>query len=250
MAEELAVGIALTTDPERTRGKLVEFCRCLSEASGMKVTPHGMWHYHHLLDALAATQLDLVWLPPILALRATGSGVCRPIALPVRHGVSTYSTALFTRPDSQIRTIEDLKGVRAAWVDRQSASGYLIIRALLRSKGVALDAAFAENTFLGAHDAVARAVLDGDADVGATFVYLDPDSSTGVAFPKSAGWGKARVHTICYAGSIPSDVIAVGKHLDDTTRSLVQKVLVDAPEHAELGRAAVAEVLGVRAATL
>jgi phosphonate transport system substrate-binding protein len=237
MAETIAVGIALTTDPDKTRGLLDQFCRSLASATGMQVTAHGLWHYHHLLEALAGGELDLVWLPPILALRATGTGRVIPIALPVRHGVSTYSTALFARPDSRVRTLEDLKGVRAAWVDRQSASGYLVVRALLRSRGVDLDAAFSDEKFLGTHDGVAQAVLSGEVDVGATFVYLDPDASAGGSFPTRAGWGDARVHMVCFAGSIPSDVIGANKRLAERTRWMIQRALVDGA-HKDLRRAA------------
>ena len=227
MADSLAVGIALTTDPEKSRGKLEEFCRCLANATGVAVTAHGMWHYHHLLEALKARELDLVWLPPILALRATASTGCIPIALPVRHGVSTYSTALFTRTDSKIQSLDDLKGVSAAWVDRQSAAGYLIVRALLRSQQVDLDAAFTHEKFLGAHDAVAGAVLDGEVDVGATFAHFDPDADPNVESPAAAGWGDGEVHIICSAGPIPSDIIAANRHLSADTRGVVQKALVD-----------------------
>lgn len=231
----IALGIALTTDPERSRGQLEELCRCMSEAVGESVTAHGMWHYHHLLEALQSGDLDLVWLPPVLALRATARGHCVPIALPVRHGVSTYSTALFTRPDSKIRGIDDLSGVSAAWVDRQSAAGYLIIRALLQFKEVDLETAFSHEVFLGTHDAVADAVLEGDVDVGATFVYLDPDASTGT--PKAAGWGDRQVHMICFAGSIPSDLIAANKKMDEGLRARLQSALVDG-DNPELSRAA------------
>lgn len=203
----------------------------------MDVAAHGMWHYHHLLEAVVSDQVQLVWLPPVLALRATGQGTIVPIALPVRHGVSTYSTALFTRASSPIRKVEDLHNLRAAWVDRQSASGYLIIRALLRSKGVDVDAAFTSNQFYGAHDAVADAVLNEEADVGSTFVYLDPDSSTGIAFPKSAGWGDRKVHVIAYAGSIPSDMVAVNKTLSQELRDKLQDALVSS-EHEDLQHAA------------
>lgn len=222
--ETIAVGVALTTDPEATRGKLETFCSALSAATGRVVVPRGLWHYHHLLEGLRDGELHLVWLPPVLALRAAASGHCAPIALPVRHGVSTYSTALFTRPDGPIRALADLRGARAAWVDRQSAAGYLIIRAFMRSKGIDLQQAFAHEKFLGAHDAVAAAVLDGEVDVGATFVYLDPDASTGA--PRAAGWGNAPVHVICHAGPIPSDVVATGPALDAGTRALVQDALV------------------------
>jgi phosphonate transport system substrate-binding protein len=231
----LAVGIALTTDPERSRAHLDDLCRCLGDAIGVPVTAHGMWHYHHLLEALASGAIDVVWLPPVLALRATARGYCLPVALPVRHGVSTYSTALFTRRGSSIERTADLRGVRAAWVDRQSAAGYLIIRALLRSQGVDLDAAFGDEKFLGTHDAVAAAVLDGEVDVGATFVYLDGDRDDGR--PKRAGWGDSDVHIVCHAGSIPSDVIATRKKLPVATQLLVQRAFVSG-EHMSLSRAA------------
>lgn len=220
----IAVGIALTTEPERSRVHLDDLCRCLTDNLGERVTAHGMWHYHHLLEALASGELDVVWLPPVLALRATARGHCLPIALPVRHGVSTYSTALFTRPDSPIRSIDDLTRVSAGWVDRQSAAGYLIIRALLKSRGVKLEDAFSREVFMGTHDAVADAVLEGEIDVGATFVYLDPDASTGT--PKAAGWGSRPVHMICYAGSIPSDIIAANQRLPVDVQQRVQGALI------------------------
>jgi phosphonate transport system substrate-binding protein len=242
MMADLAVGIALTTDPERAKDKLARFCRAIEEASGLSVKAQGMYHYHHLMSALEEGKVDIVWLPPLLALRAIGRGIVVPIALPVRYGVSTYSAALFTRPDSSIRGLDDLKGVRAAWVDPQSASGYLVIRALLRSKGVDLQTAFSKNTFLGAHDAVAKLVLAGQADVGATFCYLDGDTATATRAPKSAGWSESQVRVLCVAGSIPSDLIATSKQLDPATRTLVRQALTSG-EHAELADAA-ADLLG------
>src|SRR5262249_2013074 len=150
-----------------------------------------------------------------------------------RNGVSSYSTALFTREGSRFRTLADLDGVRAAWVDRQSAAGYLIIRALLRSKGIDLERAFAADQFLGAHDAGARAVLEGEADVGATFVYMTPGTET----IQSAGWGAARVHVIAHAGPIPSDVIASNIRMPASVSKMVQQVLVDSG-NAEIKRTA------------
>ena len=243
MTEKIAVGIALTTDPDKSRGLLDEFCRCLSDAAGIEVTAHGMWHYHHLLEELQEQQLDLVWLPPLLALRATAKRYCTPLALRVRHGVSTYSTALFSGPDSPIRNVADLKGASVGWVDRQSASGYLIIRASLRSKNVDIDEAFCDEKFLGTHDAVVDAVLSGEVDVGATFVYCDQDASSGA--PKAAGWGDAAVQTICIAGPIPSDIIAANARMNDETKQLIRAALVEA-KHPELARAA-CELLGASA---
>jgi phosphonate transport system substrate-binding protein len=238
MGRELAVGIALTTDPERARDKFARFCACLERATGLAVRAHGMLHYHHLATLLEEGDLDIVWLPPMLALRATGRGSVTPIALPVRHGVSTYATALFTRPESPIHKLADLDGARAAWVDPHSASGYLVIRALLRSKGVHLERAFGKHTFLGAHDAVVKMVLAGEADVGATFAYLDDDPSAAArGRTKRAGWENAAVRVLATADAIPADMIAATKRLEADLRSEVQSALVSEPV-SELSRAA------------
>jgi phosphonate transport system substrate-binding protein len=197
----------------------------------MKVVAHGLWHYHHLLEGLADDELHIVWLPPVLALRATARARCVPIAIPVRHGVSTYATALFSRADSSIRSLDDVRGgVRAAWVDRQSAAGYLIIRALLRSQGVDLEQAFVHEKFLGTHDAVAAAVREGEVDVGATFAY--PHAELGMRSPKAAGWGHDDVNVIAYVGSIPSDIIAANCRLPPAVRNKVQQALVELDDKA------------------
>jgi phosphonate transport system substrate-binding protein len=215
---------------------LEEFCLALAEATGLEVVPRGVWHYHHLLEGLADREIDLVWLPPILALRATANGRVIPIALPVRNGVSAYRAALFCRVDSPLESLADLKHVRAAWVDRQSAAGYLIIRAHMASLGISLEEAIGSENFVGTHDGVAGAVLDGDADVGATYVYLDERGGDRPRVLK-AGWGEAPVRMLAYSGAIPSDIIAADRHVPAPLRALVQQTLVQ-PGHGRLKSAA------------
>lgn len=233
---QLCVGIALTTDPSTTQALLEELCLALTEATGLAVVPRGVWHYHHLLEGLADRQIDLVWLPPILALRATANGRVVPIALPVRNGVSAYRAALFCRADAPWTSPSELQGVRAAWVDRQSAAGYLIIRAHLAEHGVALDKAFGPEAFVGTHDGVAGAVQDGDADVGATYVYLD-EQTDGPPRVRKAGWGDAAMRMLAYSGPIPSDIVAADRRVPPELRTLVQDALTK-PGHSRLQSAA------------
>jgi phosphate/phosphite/phosphonate ABC transporter binding protein len=229
----VGVGIALTTDPQMTRELLEQFCLALSDATGIAVTACGVSNYATLLEQLAAGDVDIVWLPPITALRATVAGDVTPIALPIRNGESFYRAALFARPDARWRRLADLDGVRAAWVDPQSAAGYLIIRAYLKEQGLDLDVAFSENSFLGSHDSVTQAVRSGRADVGATFVYLDDDGQV-----SRAGWGVSdEMHIIAHAGPIPNDIIAARVGLNTLLVRLVQSALVDV-QNAQLRNAA------------
>lgn len=231
----MRVGVAFTSHPSEMRARLDDFCAALSEVVGVPASGLGVWHYHRLLEALEMGDLDVAWLPPILAGLAVERGRVLPIALPVRDGAAFYSTALFSRAGSRWKSPHDLKGARIAWVDRRSAAGYLVIRAHLRSIGIDLENAFDADQFLGAHDAVARAVHDGDADVGATFVHFDPVSGAVVR----AGWGDAQVHVIARAGPIPADVLAIGTHVPEALRSSLQAALVRG-EHEGLRRSAAA----------
>jgi phosphate/phosphite/phosphonate ABC transporter binding protein len=212
--------VALTSG--LSRAKLDEFCAALAAATGLDVVAVGVWYYHRLLEAMDVGDVDVAWLPPILAATAMIRGLAVPFALPVRGGVTSYSTALFTRDDSPYRELPDVVGVRAAWVDRQSASGYLLIRAHLRLLGLDLERAVSADRFTGSHEEVAQAVLDGSVDVGASYVHLDPTDDR----PLRAAWGDARVRVLAHAGPIPADVIARSRRLDDKAQRTMERALV------------------------
>lgn len=148
----IRVGVTVLEGSESARtqqARLESFCESLSEAVGSPVSAHGFGHYRDLLEAMHEGKVDVAWLPPVIALRATARGRTIPIALPIRGGVASFSSALFTRPGSAIKSPRDLIAVRAAWVDKQSAAGYLVIRGSLRAQGVNLERAFAAESFLG-----------------------------------------------------------------------------------------------------
>jgi phosphate/phosphite/phosphonate ABC transporter binding protein len=216
------VGVALTSG--LSRGQLDDFCVALGAATGLEIEAVGVWYYHRLLEAMDVGHVDVAWLPPILAATAMIRGLGVPFALPVRGGVTSYSTALFARQDSSIRDVRDLSGARAAWVDRQSASGYLLIRAHLRGLGIDLERAIAADRFTGSHEEVAQAVLDGSADVGASYLHLDALAER----PVRAAWGDAPVRVLAHAGPIPADVIARSRRLDDKAQRRIEQALVSA----------------------
>ncbi len=220
----MRVGVALTNGS--TREHVDTFCRALAAATGFDVTGIALWHYHRLIESMEMGDVDLAWLPPILAAQAACDGRAIPLAVPVRGGVSSYSTALFVAERSPVRSPHELAGARAAWVDRQSVSGYLLIRAHLRSLGIVPERTFASDRFLGSHEAVVRAVIDGSADVGATFIYFDERPERRSPRILRAGWGDASVRVIAHAGPIPSDVVAASARLGAAEARVVQEALL------------------------
>ncbi len=227
----IRVGIALPALPPNTRlpaaaiasvrVKLGVFCRALADATAATAEPHTFPDYAALLGAMTRGDLELAWLPPLIAARAAAAQTIVPVVVPVRAEDAWYHSALFSRAASPVRKLEDLRGVTAAWVDPESMAGYSVVRATLRMRGIDLAAAFARQSFVGAHEAVVQAVLSGAADVGATFVHLAQDGRTVLR----AGWGTAAVNVILLAGPIPGDVLAAGKNVSAAVVDAVRGAL-------------------------
>ena len=234
---ELRVGMVLPTPDPSTRRpavaaaavrvKLSVFCRALADVlatSGVsKVTHRTFTTYTQLLEAVYAGDVQLAWLPPKVAARAVVDDEITPLVVPIRGEHAWYSSALFSASGSAIRSIEDLKDVRVAWVDPESMAGYLVIRAWLRSQGIDLDVAFAEEGFLGDHKQVVSAVLDGRVDVGATYAHREAQGDT----ISTAGWGDADVQVVAVAGRIPGDVLAVRANLDSAQSEALRVALTE-----------------------
>ena len=92
-----------------------------------------------------------------------------PIVRPVNlDGSSTYHGYIFVRKDSGIKTVQDMKGKKMAFVEKATTAGYVFPVAYLKEQGVTnLKTFFSEYYFAGSHDAAIQAVLDKHADIGA-----------------------------------------------------------------------------------
>jgi phosphonate transport system substrate-binding protein len=240
---ELRMGMALselgrlTTRPTvrsdgPTRGRLEQLCEAITVAAEVRVVPHVVSSYNDLLAGLHWGEIQLAWLPPMVALRAISRGSARPLVAPVRAGSAWYWSSLFVRGDSSVQELAELSHARVAWVDHYSAAGYLVMRATLRQQGVELSKLFGAEQFLGTHDAVVRAVLDGDVDVGATYSHFDDAGRI-----RAAGWGRAQVRVLKSAGPIPSDVMAASTLLAPATAQIVSETL-SGSGHADVQRTA------------
>ena len=143
--------------------------RLLSTALDTAVTPTLAQSYDELSDELLAGTTHVAWLPPLLLARATLRGA-RIAAVPLRGGWLTYRSALLVRRDQPVVGLSRLRGLRAAWVDRNSGSGYLFPRLELAMLGAMPERVFTSEEFFGSAGKAAAAVVAGEADVCACFV--------------------------------------------------------------------------------
>lgn len=206
------------------------FAAALSPVLGVPVEVHRAHDYRVLLASLEQGRVDLAWVPPLAAARALRTRGIVDVAVTMRNGQSSYHTGLISLRDGPIQSLADLKGVRAAWVDRESASGYLVIRAALRAAGVSLVSAFSEELFVRSHAEVARAIFEQRVDVGATcFNFVSGTVEIARSgFKDHGGVRDDAVALLAHAGPIPSDIVAANQSIGSKWLQLIQTALVDA----------------------
>jgi phosphate/phosphite/phosphonate ABC transporter binding protein len=232
MLQRLRFGVI----PESEQGYAAadRFVTALGAALSAPVEVHRAIDYRVLLASLEQGRIDLAWVPPLAAARAVRAGTITEVAVTMRNGASTYHTGLITLRDSPIQTVQDLRNVRAAWVDRESASGYIVIRAALRAAGVSLVSAFAEEIFVRSHAEVARALAEKRVDVGATcFNFVSGTVEIARSgFKDHGGVRDEAIRLLAHAGPIPADMVAAHRAVPPRWVQLVQTALVDARPHA------------------
>jgi phosphonate transport system substrate-binding protein len=84
----------------------------------------------------------------------------------------TYKAQIIAHKDSNIKTLEDLKGKKFAFTDPASTSGYILPSKLFKDKGIQLG----ETVFAQKHDNVVTMVYQKQVDAGATY-YSAPKTT-------------------------------------------------------------------------
>ena len=188
--------------------------------------------YGALSAQLATGGVDVAWIPPLLAAELNKSGAVSMLAIVRRESVGVYHSVLFTRSDSDVRTLSDMQGRSIGWVDRSSAGGYAVPRLWLEHNGVDPARCFSRESFHHTHANVARAVLRGEVDLGATYAVMEPRSRRIV----DAGWFRVEdaeevgAVVLAQAGSVPADGIAVARRVPDETGELLKAALLGLSE--------------------
>lgn len=203
--------ITLAVVPSATAGDvavLARLCGALGELIGEEVRGVQLESYGALASELERDRVQYAWMPPALVVLASENVRITPLLSAVRGDRTDYCAALFVPDESWITAIDQLRGTRVAWVDRTSAAGYLMPRLQLAARGLDPGELFGEELFVRSHAEVVRAVLEGRADVGATYAQR-PAAGQPV---RRAGFldvaPKRAVRVLEWTQAIPNDVIA------------------------------------------
>ena len=203
----ITLAVVPSTTPGDSRLALDSLCIALTKLLDTPVHGINSVSYQELASELEKDRVDYAWMSPTLMFLTNETIQLSPLLSAVRNERTDYRSALFVDGNRPIKSVEELRGQIAAWVDPTSAAGYLFPRFQLAARGIDPTRFFRKELFLGSHTEVVRAVLDGSADVGATYGQLPNEGQpvTHAGFLDVAPDRHVRV--LEWSAPIPNDVI-------------------------------------------
>ena len=159
--------------PLKNSEKLIEdvqpIADYLSEKLGVKVEAFTASSYIGVVEGIGSGSVDFGIIPPFSALLAQKQSNAVPLLTSKgATGKPGYYADLYVRKDSGIKSLQDVKGKKVAFVDPSSSSGYIYPGAMLVEAGLDLNKDITYQ-FSGGHDKSLQLLLNKDVDVIGTF---------------------------------------------------------------------------------
>mgnify|MGYP000421565393 CR=1 FL=1 len=198
----------------------------IEKGMDMEVRPTVAADYTGVVEAFKNNQLDVAFLSPAAYVLAKQEANVKIILKSERKGKASYFGAIIVRKDSDIKTLQDLKGKRFSFGDPISTSGHIFPRKLMLENGIQPEVDLEKFIYSGSHDATILSVLNEKVDAGAT--YADDDQGNSNAwkrFLEPADYEKIRV--LAYTAPIPSDTISVRGDYPKELTDRLRKTLMD-----------------------
>ena len=200
-----------------------QFAKALGELAGVPVRVTVASDYAAVIEALRNRTADLAFLHPATYVIANREAKAMIVAKNLWHGKATFTSRIWVRKDSNIKSVEELRGKTIAFVDPVSSSGYVYPMILLMQKGLVKGrdpkTFFREVMFSGGHDASLRALLNGHVDAIASFDMVDQQY---LKDPVE----RAKITWIAETPEIPEAGIAARDGLDPAMVAKVRAALI------------------------
>lgn len=178
--------------------------------------------YEALRTTIERREVDLAWAPPVIcaAVQRTSLAILKA----VRSHSSSYQAALVVRRGEAI-TLHDLRGRRAAWVDRLSTAGYLLPVAHLRDRGYEPDDLLEGQVFVGSYGRAMSALLEGEADLASIYVSSPTADGAQASLRELLGESATRLRAIDFTAASPSDgLVVVDRSAHGDSRQVLDKI--------------------------
>ena len=211
--------------PLKNSEKLVEDLKpisdYLSERLGVKVEAFTASNYIGVVEGLGSGSVDFGIIPPFSSLLAQKQSNAKPILTSKgKTGKPGYTAELYVRKDSGIKSLQDVKGKKVAFVDPSSSSGYIYPGAMLVEAGLNLDKDISYQ-FSGGHDKSLQLLLNKDVDVIATFDGVED------RYAKDFPQAKTDIQKLATSDMIPGVMVTTSSKMDKELQEKLEKALRD-----------------------
>src|SRR5262245_28939734 len=120
-----------------------------------------------MIEAMRFGRIEIAYFGPFsYVLAKSKAHEIEPFAVGIERGSPTYNSVVVAQVAGPVASVADIRGKDFGFGDQASTSSHLIPRALLLKNGLEAGKDY-RPVHLGAHDAVARAVQNGQVPAGA-----------------------------------------------------------------------------------
>lgn len=169
LARDIVLGLIPAENNEEMLAKFEPMRSHLEKKLGEKVKMFTATDYAGVIEAMKKKRVDIAWFGPLSYYLAEQEAGAEAFAVGIRdNGKHTYRSVLVVPGDSPAKSLKDLKGKTAAFVDPASTSGGLMPAYMVwKETGLKPEQFFSKFTYAGSHDAAELAVKNKTVDVAA-----------------------------------------------------------------------------------
>lgn len=168
-ARDIVMGLVPAENNEEMLAKFEPMRAHLEKKLGQKVKVILATDYSGVIEAMRKKRVDIAWFGALSYYLAEREAGAEAFAVGIgSSGKPTYWSYLLVPADSPAKSLTDLRGKAAAFVDPASGSGGLGPTYMVRkASGMMPEQFFGKFTWAGTHDASIMAVKNGTVDVAA-----------------------------------------------------------------------------------
>ncbi|MGL5113867.1 MAG: phosphate/phosphite/phosphonate ABC transporter substrate-binding protein [Beijerinckiaceae bacterium] len=169
---ELRMGVSSAENEQMAMQRTLPVAEYLTKKFGVPVKVYRVADYAGLVEGMRSNNIEFSRFGP--AVYALGRRVMGDRLIPILRDVDTngaegYHSVIIVKTESDIKSLENLKGKVLTFADPNSASGNAVPRYYLRQQGIDVATFFKATPYSGSHDNSVRAVVNGQFDAGAVF---------------------------------------------------------------------------------
>jgi len=196
------------------------FTDLVFDETGLIITPFVATSNAAAIEALCSGEAHMGALNTFSSVVAIQRDCVEVELVALRYGTPFYNGQMLARADSGVKTIADFAGKTFCRDDEWSTSSWIIPSLELRANGVDPDTDLAGIKDAGGHDLVIIGLLEGDCEVGAT--YVDARSGAEEQYPDVMDL----VNVIAMSADIPNDGVQYNVDFPQELRDKLNPALI------------------------